>query len=60
LLSTSLHGEGLGRALMRDAGSRVLQAAEVVGIRGILVHVASDQARQFYQAVSFEHRRSMR
>jgi predicted N-acetyltransferase YhbS len=47
-------GRGLGRLLVRDAGQRVLQAADVVGIRGILVHAISNQARQFYQAVGFE------
>jgi GNAT superfamily N-acetyltransferase len=47
-------GRGLGRLLMRDAGQRVLQAADVVGIRGILVHAISQEARQFYQAVGFE------
>ena len=47
-------GQGLGRLLVRDAGQRVLQAADVVGIRGILVHAISEEARQFYQAVGFE------
>ena len=47
-------GRGLGRLLMRDAGQRVLQAADVVGIRGILVHAISEEARQLYQAVEFE------
>ena len=50
----SQRGKGLGRALVRDAGSRVLQAADVVGIRGTLVHAVSDEARQFYEAVGFE------
>jgi predicted N-acetyltransferase YhbS len=50
----SQRGKGLGRALVRDGGSRVLQAADVVGIRGILVHAVSDEARQFYEAVGFE------
>lgn len=47
-------GRGLGRLLVRDAGQRVLQAADVVGIRGILVHAISEEARGFYQAVGFE------
>ena len=53
-VDVSQRGRGLGRLLMRDAGQRVLQAAEVVGIRGILVHAISEEARQFYQAVGFE------
>lgn len=38
---------------MRDAGLRLLNAAEVLGIRGVLVHVISDDARAFYEAVGF-------
>jgi len=53
-VDASRRGQGLGRALVRDAGLRVLQAADVVGIRGVLVHAISDEARQFYQAVGFE------
>jgi GNAT superfamily N-acetyltransferase len=50
----SLHGQGLGRALMRDAGLRVIQVAETIGIRGMLVHALSDEAREFYLRVGFE------
>ncbi|MGQ0566747.1 MAG: GNAT family N-acetyltransferase [Gemmobacter sp.] len=46
-------GRGLGRALVRDAGLRVLQAAEVVGVRGLLVHALTDDARSFYLATGF-------
>ncbi|HWJ75648.1 MAG TPA: GNAT family N-acetyltransferase [Kaistia sp.] len=44
-------GRGLGRALVRDAGLRLLQAAEIVGIRAMLVHALSDEARAFYLAL---------
>ncbi|AIP97897.1 GNAT family N-acetyltransferase [Salmonella enterica] len=50
----SLHGQGVGRALMRDAGLRVIQVAETIGIRGMLVHALSDEAREFYLKVGFE------
>jgi GNAT superfamily N-acetyltransferase len=50
----SLQKRGLGRALMRDAAMRVVQAAEVIGIRGILVHAISPEAKAFYLAVGFE------
>jgi len=53
-IDQALHGRGLGRALVRDAGLRVLQAAEVLGIRGILVHAISDEAKSFYLALGFE------
>lgn len=46
-------GKGLGRALFRDAALRVAQAAEVIGIRGIVVHAISDEAKRFYLAVGF-------
>jgi GNAT superfamily N-acetyltransferase len=45
------HGKGLGRALFRDAGLRALQAASLIGVRGMLVHAISDDARKFYLAV---------
>jgi len=35
------HGRGLGRGLFRDAAQRVVQAADTIGIRGILVHAIS-------------------
>ncbi|MEQ4924126.1 GNAT family N-acetyltransferase [Proteus hauseri] len=46
-------GIGLGRALIRDAAIRVIQAADLVGIRGIIVHALSQEAKQFYQHVGF-------
>lgn len=46
-------GRGLGRALMRDAGLRLLRAAEILGIRGLLVHAISEDARAFYLAIGF-------
>jgi len=38
-------GRGLGRALVRDAGYRVIQAADAIGIRGLIVHAISAEAR---------------
>lgn len=46
-------GHGIGRALFRDAARRVAQAADVIGIRGIVVHAISDGARDFYTALGF-------
>jgi GNAT superfamily N-acetyltransferase len=45
---------GLGRALMQDASKRVLQAANIIGLRGILVHAISEDAKAFYLALGFE------
>ena len=41
-------GKGLGRGLFRDAAQRVVQAADVIGIRALVVHAISMEARQFY------------
>ncbi len=46
-------GRGIGSALLRDAVLRTLQAAEIAGIRAILVHAISEQARRFYERCGF-------
>ncbi|MFC6672625.1 GNAT family N-acetyltransferase [Marinobacterium aestuariivivens] len=50
----SLQGRGFGRALVRDAGLRVIQAADTIGIRGMIVHALSEEAKAFYEGVGFE------
>lgn len=52
-IDQSYQGRGIGRALVRDAGLRLINAAEILGIRGVLVHAISDDARAFYEAVGF-------
>ncbi len=47
-------GRGIGRALFRDAARRVLQAADTIGIRAIVVHAISEEAGEFYLALGFE------
>lgn len=47
-------GRGIGRAMFRDAALRVTQAADAIGIRGILVHALSNEAKTFYLALGFE------
>jgi GNAT superfamily N-acetyltransferase len=47
-------GRGLGRALFRDAARRVAHAADTIGIRGIVVHAISEEARRFYIALGFD------
>jgi GNAT superfamily N-acetyltransferase len=44
---------GLGRALLRDAVLRTLQAADIAGIRAILVHAISEDAKHFYERCGF-------
>jgi GNAT superfamily N-acetyltransferase len=45
---------GLGRLLVQDASKRVLQAADIIGIRGVVVHAISAEAKAFYLALGFE------
>ncbi len=47
-VASSHHGKGLGRALFQDASLRVIHAADAIGIRGMVVHTLSDEARIFY------------
>lgn len=49
-----LQGQGLGRALLKDALRRILQAADIAGIRAVLVHAKDDVARQWYQGFDFK------
>lgn len=48
------HGRRLGTALLKDALLRTVQAAEIAGIRALLVHAKDDKARQWYQRFDFE------
>lgn len=52
-VARSWQGRGVGRALVRDAALRVLQAAEIVGIRGLMVHAISPAAAAFYERLGF-------
>lgn len=49
----SWQGKGLGLALLRDAVLRTAQAAHIVGMRGILVHAISGEAKAFYEHYGF-------
>jgi GNAT superfamily N-acetyltransferase len=53
-VSRAWQGRGVGRGLFADAARRVVQAADTIGIRGILVHAISEQARNFYLALGFD------
>lgn len=46
-------GQGLGLDLLRDAILRTLQAAEIAGIRALLVHALHEQAARFYEHAGF-------
>jgi GNAT superfamily N-acetyltransferase len=47
-------GKGLGKALLLDAILRTRQAAEIIGVRAMLVHAIDEAARRFYLHFNFE------
>jgi GNAT superfamily N-acetyltransferase len=49
----SWQGKGLGVALLQDAVIRTTQAAGILGIRGLLVHALSVEAKAFYEHHGF-------
>jgi GNAT superfamily N-acetyltransferase len=44
---------GLGTALLRDALLRTVTASQVAGIRAVLLHAVSDDAKRFYRHHGF-------
>jgi len=46
-------GTGIGTGLLRDAVLRTIQAADIAGIRVILVHAISADAKRFYEKYGF-------
>lgn len=49
----AFQGQGVGVGLLRDAVLRTLQAAEIAGIRALLVHAISEPAKRFYERHGF-------
>lgn len=47
-------GRGLGIALLKDALLRTIQAAEIAGLRAMLVHAKDDSAKRLYEKFGFE------
>jgi GNAT superfamily N-acetyltransferase len=46
-------GQGVGKALLKDAMLRTLQAADIAGIRAFAVHAKDEEARHFYLKFDF-------
>lgn len=53
-VANSHHGKGIGRGLFQDAARRVINAADAIGIRGMIVHAISDDALAFYKRLGFD------
>jgi GNAT superfamily N-acetyltransferase len=47
-------GKGLGKAILKDAILRTIQAAEIAGLKLLLVHAKDDAAAKFYRKHGFE------
>lgn len=52
-VASSSQGQGVGKALLRDAMQRTLQAADIAGIRAFAVHAKDADARSFYEKFDF-------
>jgi GNAT superfamily N-acetyltransferase len=46
-------GQGIGSGLLKDAMLRTLQAAEIAGLRALVVHAKDAEARSFYEHLDF-------
>jgi GNAT superfamily N-acetyltransferase len=47
-------GKGLGKALLKDAILRTMQAAEIAGLKLLLVHAKDEAVADFYRQHGFE------
>lgn len=47
-LDFAFRGKGLGADLLHDAVLRCYRVAENIGVRAIMVHALTDEARRFY------------
>lgn len=52
-IDQTYQGRGLGAALLRDAVERTRAASTILGIRGLLVHALSEEAKRFYEYHGF-------
>jgi predicted N-acetyltransferase YhbS len=52
-IDSCFQGRGIGADLLRDAVLRTLQAAEIAGIRAVLVSAISAKAKNFYERFGF-------
>jgi GNAT superfamily N-acetyltransferase len=53
-ITRDYQSQGLGRALFQDAARRVLHAGDAIGVRGLIVHALSEEAKAFYLTLGLE------
>ena len=52
-VDSNYQGRGLGGDLIVDAGRRALMAADLIGVRAIIVQALDERARNFYERFGF-------
>jgi len=52
-VDSRLKGQGLGRALLKDALQRIHQASTIIGARAVLVHAIGEEVRPFHLKYGF-------
>jgi predicted N-acetyltransferase YhbS len=52
-VDVSWQGQGVGKALLRDAILRTVQVAELAGVKALMVHALTERAKAFYEANGF-------
>jgi len=53
-VDVSQQGQGIGKGLLKDALLRTLQAADIGGLRALIVHAKDESAKAFYERFGFE------
>ena len=53
-IDMSEQGQGIGKALLKDALLRTAQAADITGIRALLIHAKDEAARSWYERFDLE------
>ena len=53
-VASNWQGKGLGAALVSDALRRVLQVADIAGVRAMVINAKDEQAQAFYEPLGFE------
>ncbi|HEY5747002.1 MAG TPA: GNAT family N-acetyltransferase [Chryseolinea sp.] len=53
-VANEFQGQGIGKQLLRDALLRTLQAADIAGLRAVVVDAKDEKAKQFYERFRFE------
>ncbi|WP_277600748.1 MULTISPECIES: GNAT family N-acetyltransferase [Klebsiella pneumoniae complex] len=53
-VDVSLHGKGVGADLLHDAVLRCYRVAENIGVRAIMVHALTEEAKGFYAHHGFK------